>query len=472
MKMVRALGLALENRTVMYATNTEASVGPDRLDDSGLSQTNPVHTLYVCYFGLREPLVQTQVLPYLRQLVSADLQVSLLTFEPRLRQAWSTQEIAEQRSALKSEGIGWKCLPYHKRPSLPATLYDIARGTLEIIQLMRRENVTVLHARNHVPALMSALAKMVKGGFLVFDIRGFMPEEYTDAGVWPRDGYLYRGVKRVERYLFTVSDAFVVLTEKARDILFPGNVDRDSLGRPLEVIPCCVDFQRFHEAEKTSREVLRAEVGVAGRRVVIYVGSFGGWYMTDEMTEFLAVAHHQDPATFSIILTQSPHQMVGDRLRELGIDAKDFLVARVSPEEVPRYLRAADIAISFIKPCYSKQSSSPTKIAEYLASGLPVVCNVGVGDLDKFIQENRVGVLLREFKPAAYLEALDQIETLRRDEKFADHARQVARREFDLAGVGRTKYLRLYQRLLNNAGSFPVKTGTAQVIPSSLDGAM
>ena len=26
-------------------------------------------TLYICYFGLREPLVQTQVLPYLRELL-------------------------------------------------------------------------------------------------------------------------------------------------------------------------------------------------------------------------------------------------------------------------------------------------------------------------------------------------------------------------------------------------------------------
>jgi len=25
-------------------------------------------TLYICYFGLREPLVQTQVLPYLREI--------------------------------------------------------------------------------------------------------------------------------------------------------------------------------------------------------------------------------------------------------------------------------------------------------------------------------------------------------------------------------------------------------------------
>ena len=457
----------------MYGTTTKASSGPDGLSETeGLSLTSPVHTLYVCYFGLREPLVQTQVLPYLRQLVSAGLQVSLLTFEPKLRQNWSIQEIAEQHSSLKSEGIGWRCLPYHKWPSLPATLYDIAQGTREIIQMMRRENVTVLHARNHVPALMSALAKRVKGGRLVFDIRGFMPEEYTDAGVWPEDGYLYRGLKRVERYLLNVSDAFVLLTEKAREIVFPGSVDRDALGRPLEVIPCCVDFARFRAVEGISREDLRDDLGVAQRRVIIYLGSFGGWYMTDEMTDFLAVAHRQDPSTFSIILTQSPQQMVGNRMRELGIEAKNFLVAKVSPDEVARYLRAADIAISFIKPCYSKQSSSPTKIAEYMASGLPIVCNAGVGDLDKLIQENRVGVLLSAFTTEAYLKALSDIDMQRRDERFADHVRQIARQEFDLTGIGRTRYRRLYQRLLNSPEPIPAASATTQAIPSNLDGVM
>src|SRR4029453_12881523 len=108
---------------------------------------NPVRTLYVCYFGLREPLVQTQVLPYLRQLKSDSLQISLLTFEPRLGEAWTTKELAEQRAALAAEGISWHYLKYHKSPSLPATIYDIALGTLKTVQLMRREDVSVLHAR-------------------------------------------------------------------------------------------------------------------------------------------------------------------------------------------------------------------------------------------------------------------------------------------------------------------------------------
>ena len=409
----------------------------------------PIRTLYICYFGLREPLVQTQVLAYLRQLKSDRVKVSLLTFEPRFSETWSATQIFEQQEALRAEGIEWHCLAYHKSPSLPATLYDIVMGTRAILQTMRRENVSILHARNHVPALMAAIAKRLRGGQLVFDIRGFMPEEYTDAGVWPENGYLYRGLKRVERHLLQIADGFVLLTEKARDIVFPGCIDTDSQARPIEVIPCCVDFERFEAVAQTSRESLRSELDLTSRRVIVYVGSFGGWYMTDEMTDFLAVAHKQDASTFSMILTQSPRQMVIERLASLGIDEKDFFVTQVTPGEIPRYLKAADIAISFIKPCYSKQSSSPTKIAEYLASGLPIVCNTGVGDLDKLIEENQAGVLLREFTPAAYAKALNEIDLMRGDPTLAEHLRDVARKEFDLVQVGKKRYRRLYDRLMN-----------------------
>jgi glycosyltransferase involved in cell wall biosynthesis len=413
-----------------------------------MTSARPVKTLYLCYFGLREPLVQTQVLPYLRQLIAGgEVEVFLLTFEPNRRQAWTPADEAGWRARLAAEGIRWFSLPYHKRPSVLVTPYDIVCGAWAAWRLARTHRLDVLHARGHIPAVMGALAKRISGARLLFDIRGFFPEEYTDAGVWPENGYIYRVVKRVERYLLTTTDGFVVLTEKARDILFPGRTETDERGRPVEVIPCCVDAERFGAVAATAREDLRRELNATNRRVFVYVGSFGGWYMTDEMTRFLAHAHREDPATFSMILTQSRPEEVVERMRGLGLKDEDYFVGKVAPADVPRYLRAADVAISFIRACYSKLSSSPTKIAEYLASGLPVVCNTGVGDLDELIETDRVGVLISEFTPEAYERALAELATLRRDEDLAERCRASARRRFDLAAVGGARYRRLYRRL-------------------------
>ena len=219
----------------------------------------------------------------------------------------------------------------------------------------------------------------------------------------------------------------------------------------MEVIPRYLDLPSFRAVEALSREEVRRSLGLTGRRVLVYVGALGGWYLTERMAEFLAVAHRQEASTFSMILTQSPPGMITERLRGLGVGDKDYFVGQVSPGEVPRYLKASDVALSFIKPCYSKRASSPTKVAEYLASGLPVVCNAGIGDIDQVIEGNRVGVLLRQFDREAYFQALRAVEELRRD-GVSDRCRAAARQRFDLEKVGGARYLRLYRRVLRREG--------------------
>ena len=132
-----------------------------------------MRTLYLCYFGLREPLVQTQVLPYLRQINRRGIEVGLLTFEPEYRlRSWSRAELLDWRARLQADGIRWFSLPYHKRPSLPATTYDIAVGGWIAARLVRRYRYDVVHARAHVAAAMGAIAKRLTGCRLIFDIRG------------------------------------------------------------------------------------------------------------------------------------------------------------------------------------------------------------------------------------------------------------------------------------------------------------
>jgi glycosyltransferase involved in cell wall biosynthesis len=389
------------------------------------------------------------VLPYLRQIAGDGIEVSLLTFEPDLVRAWSAQEKADWNERLERDGIHWFSLAYHKRPSLPAKIYDILVGTLFVARLSRREKIDVLHARGHVAAAIGALAKKFNGTRLIFDIRGFMPEEYVDAGLWVKGGRPFRWTKAAEKRMMSASDAFVVLTERAREILFSHNSDTDSAGRPVEVIPCCVDSDRFRVADVISRDRARKELAVLERKVLVYVGALGGWYLTEEMAEFMALARARDPSIFCMILTQSPSEMIEAHLRDLGMGQRDYLIHQVPPQEIPRYLKAADVAVSFIKPCYSKLSSSPTKIAEYLAGGLPVICNAGIGDLDQMIESDRVGVLIREFTREAYLSALAAVEDMMEKGDVAERCRASARERFDLVKVGGFRYRRLYRRLLN-----------------------
>jgi glycosyltransferase involved in cell wall biosynthesis len=386
---------------------------------------------------VREPLVQTQVIPYLRELTDI-AEVSLLTFEPVKPE--ENGEILAIKERLAADGIEWHSLPYHKRPSVPATAYDVMNGARFIRSLIKNKNFDVLHARSHVPMLMARLARKWSGRKpkIVFDIRGFFPEEYTDAGLWPEGGWLYRAAKRVERTLLDEADGFVVLTEKARQILFARS------SKVVEVIPCCVDMKRFASANSESRKAARTELGIGDHKVLVYVGAFGGWYLTDEMVDLFAAFKEREPEGFAMILTQSKTDEVRKKLHAAGYDEKDLFIQRVAASEIPRYLTAADIAVSFIKNCYSKQASSPTKNAEYLACGLPIIANAGIGDTDEQITANRVGTLVTDFDRDSFMEAFDEIEQLG---DIGERCRETAKRLFDLETVGGVRYRRLYERL-------------------------
>lgn len=389
---------------------------------------------------MNEPLVQTQVIPYLRELVKGGHEMTLLTFEP------GEVDEAAVRASLAADGIEWNWLRYHKRPSVPATLYDVANAVRFIRKLMRKQPFDILHARSHVPMMMAALARKVSSHNpkLLFDIRGFMPEEYVDAGVWDETGAIYKNFKRAENWLMKEADGFVVLTEAAREVLFPESSESgaDIQGRPVEVIPCCVDFERRFSGDLAERRSMRRkELGVEDRFVFAHVGALGGLYLTEEMADLLHRSKLENEKTFALFLTQSDPCLIVPLLRERGFGASDFLVKKVPAAAVEDYLFASDVGLSFVKATFATKSRSPTKIPEYLAAGIPVIANSGVGDVDLQIKEYGLGVVV----------SLGD-HTRIADRDLGSYApielQQRARQLFDLRSIGGERYQQLYARVI------------------------
>ncbi|HYJ85713.1 MAG TPA: glycosyltransferase [Pyrinomonadaceae bacterium] len=410
------------------------------IDDMSLS------TLYLCYFGLREPLVQTQVLPYLRQLAAGGIKVHLLTFEPKLKALWSEEAIRKQSEELARQGIQWYRRPYHKSPSGPATLYDILVGGLFVARVARREKIEILHARAHVPMAMALWARRFVNVKLVFDIRGLMAEEYADSGIWAERSLPFRLVKRLERAGIRHAHQIVVLTNRLRDWLVERNLKP---AEQIEVIPCCVDFERFSQTveEETAAVAQTCESNFE----VVYAGSLMGLYLVEEMGRFFRAVKSQRPNAFLRILSLSPPHEGREALKRAGLDESDFEIQAVSPEGVPEYLRRARLGISLRKAAFAQIAASPTKVPEYLAVGLPVICNAGTGDVDKLLEGERVGVILRSFDDEACQAAAAQAIILAEDEAVRAHCRSVARAYFDLQSVGGARYLSLYRRLDGSA---------------------
>ena len=405
--------------------------------------------LYISYNGMLDPLGQSQVIPYLKELSKRGVRFTLLSYE---RAPAFTSEGEQRCRVLRKElsqfNIEWHHLRYHQRPSLPATAYDVVAGILVASRLIKREKVELVHARAHIPAVIALALKRRFGIKMIFDMRGLMAEEYVDVGHWRANGVAARLTKRTESRVLRATDGVVTLT----DVLWSEmRTLPDLQARPVvhETIPCCIDQNQFH-FETEARKARRSELGVGDGLVLVYSGSVGGWYMTDEMAALFAALKRQRSDAFFLWLTTGAAQTVENAMRKSGIEPTDYAVRNVQPYEVPSFLSASDVGIAFYRPGISRLGTSPVKVSEYLSCGLPVIINGGIGDTDRVIAQKEVGALVREFNDDEYANAAATIFRLIDDpEQTRSCAREVAERLFDLRGPGIERYARLYEALLN-----------------------
>jgi glycosyltransferase involved in cell wall biosynthesis len=397
-----------------------------------------LRALYICYLSLEDPLVHTQVVAYLEGLAQNGHSIHLLTFDPKL----DPERRRCFEADLRARGIAWHSLRYHKRPSLPATVYDALLGALTAAWIVRRHGLDAVHARNHVPAAMALIVRRLTGCRLIFDVRGLMADEYADAGRWGRGSLPYRLTEWIQRTALRSSDGIVMLTEAVRPHLLKERKDRDS----TFVIPCCANLEAI-SGRVAERLEARAEIDAGDRPVMVYVGKFTGWYMEREMADFYAVARQSQPDLLFLIITQADASPMVSELDKHGIGIEDYRVLRSAPEEIGRYLGACDFGISFIRPSISKVSSSPTKIGEYLGAGLPVVSTSGIGDVDALLRDNRVGVLVEDLSQPGYELAARTVRELCNEFGIRDRCQAIARRELSLSEVGIPRYDALYHRV-------------------------
>ncbi len=399
----------------------------------------PPCALLISYDGLLEPLGHSQILPYVRGLAASGAALTLLTFEKPadLRVPGRVQAL---QAELRGRGIRWVVCRYHKRPRLLATALDLTTGLWRTWRILRTRQVYLVHARSFVPAIIAWLMKRWCGVRFLFDTKGFWVDERVDVGFWSRRSASYRLAKWLEQRFLEEADEIVTLTDSARRIVetWPG-----LRGPRVSVIPTCVDLDRFSPPPRRAPP--------DGAPVFAYVGSAGTSYRLDALYQFLRHAVSQFPQARLLVLTRQQEQATA-ALQASGLSAAVVTVRAADPSEVPGCLANAHVGLAFYQPGPVRRGTCPTKIGEYLATGLPVIVNAGVGDVEEVIGGNRVGVIVADFSSAAYRKAVAELEGLWADPALAARCRNVAERVFSLA-QGVDRYRIAYERLARSASA-------------------
>jgi glycosyltransferase involved in cell wall biosynthesis len=388
------------------------------------------HILYITYDGLLEPLGQSQVFQYLKKLAEHH-EITLVSYEKA--PDWAKRKALEK--SVKEVGIRWVSLRYHKRPSALATAYDLLVGLFVCSYLSIRYRIQIVHARSYVPSVIALALKRIFNKRFIFDMRGFWADEKVDAGHWRTHSRIYRVAKWFEKQFLTHADVVVSLTHAGVSAMQQFPYLKNRLPQ-FEVISTCTNLELFRPSVENSKHSF----------TIGYVGTTGNWYLFDPVMACFKILLKIRPNTRFLIINRGEHEYIQERLSAYGIGQVEIRTAEYS--EVPKFISQMDATIFFIKPVFSKQASAPTKLGEFLACGVPCLANAGVGDMEKILADEGVGIVVHEFSAHELEQAVHHLLNLVDDPETKKRCVAVAHRYFSLDD-GVQSYNKIYQSLVN-----------------------
>jgi glycosyltransferase involved in cell wall biosynthesis len=387
--------------------------------------------LYIASGSIREPLIVSQVVRYLKRLSGTFEACHLITLE---RKTIEPGDLARIQSELGDADIVWHGLPSYPGMRVVNLWREIWNGYRECLSLIRQHDLNMIHARSFIPGNIGLrLAKKTKAKFL-YDMRGFWAEEKWAKGTI-KQAWVRKKAQAMEDRLFHGADALVSLTHAGKNHLRDNGVET-----PIDVIPCCVDTDLFCP----DRSV---EPSGNGNRM-ISVGSLGPGYLAESVLGLFKAACDKDAGTSLQLLTRSTQKTIESAATAVGCDLARVNINSATPTEVPAYLNRADVGLCMIQPSVAKIASSPTKLAEYLACGIPVIANCnGIGDMVQILNDHRVGIAVEDQSPEGWSNAIEQLKQLVTDPKLAKRCRELAVNKFSV-DVGVETYASIYNRLM------------------------
>jgi glycosyltransferase involved in cell wall biosynthesis len=202
----------------------------------------------------------------------------------------------------------------------------------------------------------------------VFEVRDLWPAIFVELGVI-RNRLAVALLERLELALYRRACAVVTVTRAFADDIARRGIDRGK----LHVIPNGVDLDAFRP--EPSEPALRAELGLADKRIVLYCGAHGISHALSRVLEVAARLQADPRIHFLFVGEGAEKQALESRARELRLDNVSFRPA-VPREQVPALYRAADICLVPLRAVPLFRAFIPSKMFEILACGRPLLASL------------------------------------------------------------------------------------------------
>ena len=287
-------------------------------------------------------------------------------------------------------------------PPLVREWGEVKALTDRIVALHQKWPFDLIHA--HSPALnglAGARAAKKLGLPFVYEIRAFWEDAAVGNGTGSEGSMRYRLTRALENYVVKRADRIAVICEGLRSDLVSRGVAADK----IFVSPNGVDMELFGNPPPPDI-ALTAELGLTGKKVIGYIGSFYDYEGIDDL--IAAMPLMQSDAHLLLVgggpmeaalRTQADNSPAQDRIHFVG---------RVPHEEVERYYSLVDILAYPRKKMRLTDLVTPLKPLEAMAQGRLVAAS-NVGGHRELIDDGVTGALFAPDDPAAAAKSLDAL---------------------------------------------------------------
>lgn len=271
-----------------------------------------------------------------------------------------------------------------------------------------------------IPALA---ARYLRGLPFVFEVRDLWPEGAIQLGLL-RNRLLIRLLRALERFCYRSASVIVALS--------PGMADwiRQRYGfRHLEVVTNASDCDL---AERAAQNGFQLPEWAREKKLAVYAGSLGRMYGCSQLIELAKELSLLQGSDIALVVIGAGAE--GDRLKAEA-QARELknmiLVGQQSRESVFGWLGAAVCSLSIFDRAAVLETSSPNKLFDALACGVPLVQDTQ-GWMKDLLEKEQCGITVPRGDTRAMAEAV--LELARNEElrqRLAANARRLGRERFE-----------------------------------------
>lgn len=366
---------------------------------------------YITIDSLSEGVGSSQITPLITRLSKSGMKINLISYE-KLKPESQLQDFFE------SIGVAWNSRPFGSS----GVLSGISRLNNLRLEIPKTD---LIHARSDIPAVSAIISQQAP---VLWDVRSLWADQKIMIQRNILNNALYKSYRLLERISAHKSLGMSTLTNAVVPILEMRN---GHLPLMRTVVPTAVDLNRFPIASKMPN-VVRA----------LFSGTYNDYYdlnlsflFMEELRKQIRVETHWARPF------ESTKHSIG-----VGEDKVFFVPQTEIAKLIPNY--SFGISICKLNAGPSLSAAMPTKIAEFLACGRPVVVNRGLGDMDEIIAESKVGVAISGDRVYTRQAAGELIELIS-DPETPLRCRAIAEKYFSMDN-GVEKYLELYKGMLSN----------------------